>query len=115
MSLFENNSTEADLVKLHTADHNMNSPAGSLAAGAEQQKHFPFLPGAFPGFPFLPTGPLSLNLTGQLEESSPASAQSEESPKSSPTGRRVSLVRMSRGNITFNPFIVKMVHLYSGL
>ena len=79
MSLFENNSAEGDLVKLHTADHNMNSPAG-----AEQSKHFPY--SAFPSFPFLPA-PLSLNLTGQLGQSSPSSAQEEEeSPKSSPTG-----------------------------
>ena len=67
MSLFENNSAEGDLVKLHTADHNMNSPAG-----AEQSKHFPY--SAFPSFPFLPA-PLSLNLTGQLGQSSPSSAQ----------------------------------------
>ena len=85
MSLFEKNTAEGDLEKLHPADHNMNS---------EAHKHFPF--GAFPCFPFLPglpggpTGPLSLNLTGQLEESSPhsASPHSEESPKSSPTGKK---------------------------
>ena len=91
MSLFEKNTAEAelDLDKLRPADHNMNS---------EAHKHFPF--GAFP-FPFLPalpggppgpTGPLSLNLTGQLEEATggphSGSAASEESPKSSPTGKR---------------------------
>ena len=83
MSLFEKNTAEGDLDldKHRPADHNMNS---------EAIKHFPF--GAFPCFPFLPgTGPLSLNLTGQLEQSSPhsASADSEESPKSSPTGKNV--------------------------
>ena len=87
MSLFEKNTAEGDLDldKLRPADHNMNS---------EAHKHFPF--GAFPCFPFLPglpggpTGPLSVNLTGQLEESSPhsGSAASEESPKSSPTGKK---------------------------
>ena len=89
MSLFEKNTAEGELEKLQPADHNMNS---------EAHKHFPFP--AFPCFPFLPglpggpTGPLSLNLTGQLEESSPhsgsqaGSAASEESPKSSPTGKK---------------------------
>ena len=90
MSLFENKSAEGDLVKLHTADHNMNSAGGSLTSGPDQRKHFPL--GAFPCFPFLPglpgasPSPLSLNLTGQLEEASPTSGQEEESPKSSPTG-----------------------------
>ena len=92
MSLFENKSAEGDLVKLHTADHNMNSAGGSLTSGPDQRKHFPL--GAFPCFPFLPglpgtsPSPLSLNLTGQLEEASPASGQEEESPKSSPTGNK---------------------------
>lgn len=101
MSLFENKSAEGELVKLHSADHNMNSPAGSLNGGTEQRKHFPF--GAFPCFPFLGTspGPLSLNLTGELEEASPTSGQEEESPKSSPTGK--------------SERIVQMVHLYSAV
>ena len=90
MSLFDSSSSEAELSKLHTADHNMNSSAGT------EGKHAAFPFPAFPQFPFLPipglsqqslpTVPLSLNLTGQLEEASPKSAESE-SPKSSPTGK----------------------------
>ena len=89
MSLFDSSSSEAELSKLHTADHNMNSSAST------EGKHSAFPFPAFPQFPFLPipglsqeslpTVPLSLNLTGQLEEASPKSAESE-SPKSSPTG-----------------------------
>ena len=92
MSLFDSSSSEAELSKLHTADHNMNSSAG--AEGKHSPFPFPFP--AFPQFPFLPipglsqqslpTVPLSLNLTGQLEEASPKSIESE-SPKSSPTGK----------------------------
>ena len=90
MSLFDSSSSEAELSKLHAADHNMNSSAGT------EGKHAAFPFPAFPQFPFLPipglsqqslpTVPLSLNLTGQLEEASPKSAESE-SPKSSPTGK----------------------------
>ena len=89
MSLFDSSSSEAELSKLHNADHNMNSSASTEG----RHSAFPFP--AFPQFPFLPipglsqeslpTVPLSLNLTGQLEEASPKSAESE-SPKSSPTG-----------------------------
>ena len=76
------------------ADHNMNSPAPALLHRA---------PALFPRFPFpfpaagsaasaLPTVPLSLQLTGALAtagdtQASPRSGESEESPKSSPTGQ----------------------------
>ena len=90
MSLLDQHSAaEGELSKL-SSDHNMNKSQGEVKHAA-----FPFT--GFPRFPFLPglhalaqdsTVPLSLNLTGQLEDASPKSAASEEShesPKSSPT------------------------------
>ena len=104
MSVFDQYQTagtnEGDLVarsKLHptTADHNMNS----ATAGPGEAKHANFPFSGFPRFPFLPgVGhpdslpgvPLSLNLTGQLDQSRSSphshSNDSEHSPKSSPTG-----------------------------
>ena len=88
MSVFDSSSSEAELSKLRSSDHNMNTSA------AAELPAFPFP--SFPKFPFLPvpslsqdslpTTPLSLSLTGQLE-ASPRSAESDESPKSSPTGK----------------------------
>lgn len=76
------------------SDHNMNSSQGQMKEGG-----FPGMMPGFPRFPFLaglqglsqdslPTVPVSLQLTGQLEDSSPKSTESEssrDSPKSSPS------------------------------
>ena len=80
-------------IKLPGADHNMNSPAPLLHRAPALFPRFPFpFPAAGSAASALPTVPLSLQLTGALAaagdtQASPRSGESEESPKSSPTGQ----------------------------
>ena len=78
-------------IKLPGADHNMNSPAPLLHRAPALFPRFPFPFPAASAASALPTVPLSLQLTGALAtagdtQASPRSGESEESPKSSPTG-----------------------------